>query len=258
MLSFGMKSDPAVDSTARGTDIHKPDYSASRLALSTTTAGTISLKQYASPVVNQGQTGSCVAQAVVSALELKRRVAGKPHLDLSAMGLYFTSRLRMFPRKDKVDEGTYIWLACKCLKDVGIAEESLWPFNHRNLYKNPGLDYWQECAVNQISGFYRIEGKKTAKVENIIKALLSGSPVVFGMKWGKDSSEYKSGVMGIETRPEGNHCTLAIGWDGSSFLCQNSHGNWWGNNGFYRLSPEAMENAINPWIIVEGFESYAE
>ena len=73
-------------------------------------AGSVDLRPYASPRHNQGQTGSCVAQAVVKALEnLERQkkcqdlglspaqLRPQDHQDLSVLALYYLARERMDP-----------------------------------------------------------------------------------------------------------------------------------------------------------------
>ena len=92
-----------------------------------TAAGSVDLRPYASPRHNQGQTGSCVAQSVVKALEnLERQkicqdqglrpeqVGPQQHQDLSVLALYYLCRERMEPPEMAQDSGTFQWLACDC------------------------------------------------------------------------------------------------------------------------------------------------
>lgn len=250
-MKFGCLPDPEYDSELRGSFRYKQDHPYQPYAVDM--SGTIDLRDYASSVADQGQTGSCVAQAVVSALELKRNMAGLPHIDLSVSGLYYACRSRMNPRQEHVDEGTYIWLACKTLKDIGIAPDSYWPFDPDRLFTNPGIDYWEKCAVHQISSYKKITSTGTARVLDIKAALLSGNPVVYGLDVGSDWDRYRSGTLGIESKPRGGHATTLLGHNGSEFIGMNSWGPYWGLNGFYRISEEAIAGCFNPWVIYGNF-----
>src|SRR5574343_112600 len=70
----------------------------------------IDLRPYSSPVQDQGSTGSCVANSLVKALEIKRIIkkGHVAHVDLSRLGLYYNARERMNPSEVKKDSGTYI------------------------------------------------------------------------------------------------------------------------------------------------------
>lgn len=74
-------------------------------------------------VRDQGPRGTCVAQAVVAALEHRLH-----HSDLSEQFLYWAAKKRGGdPHPD--DAGTWIECAVRALEKVGVCEESLWPYS---------------------------------------------------------------------------------------------------------------------------------
>lgn len=96
------------------------------LSPSSTDLGDIDLRPHTSPRHNQRSLGSCVAQAVVKALEIKRIIKhGKEnHVDLSTLMVYYLARNLMDPKETHLDSGTYISHACDAIRRYGVAEDS--------------------------------------------------------------------------------------------------------------------------------------
>jgi C1A family cysteine protease len=87
----------------------------------------VDLRQYCTRVEDQGQIGSCTANAAVGALEYhhKRRDGRSP--DLSRMFVYFNTR-RM--RGQVVfDTGAQIREAMASLMAFGACREEIWPYD---------------------------------------------------------------------------------------------------------------------------------
>ena len=63
-----------------------------KLGLDSFDLGSVDLRQYTSPRHNQYNLGSCVAQSVVKALEIKRikEHGHAKHVDLSVLALYYS------------------------------------------------------------------------------------------------------------------------------------------------------------------------
>src|SRR5215475_13535107 len=114
--------------------------------------GDADLRPYSSPRHDQGQTGSCVAQSVVKALEnlerqrLCRQRGISPsqlrpgdHHNLSVLALYYLCREKMEPSRVREDSGTYISLACDCLRLFGVCTEETWSFDPSKLYDPPPI-----------------------------------------------------------------------------------------------------------------------
>lgn len=225
--------------------------------LSASTAGSIDLRKYTSPRHNQRKTGTCVAQSVIKALEIKRRMAGKPHVDLSVLHLYFLCRQLMKPPQTNMDKGTHIYLAAHCLRKFGVCQDSLWPFDESKIYLNPGWKPLSSGAAHKIDACYRIKSRGTDRVDSVIAALLDGNPIVYATAVGSNWTSYRKGqVLQLPDKISGWHATVIIGWTGTHFICENSWGTSWGDNGFYLIDPDviASTSANDFWVIREGYE----
>lgn len=152
-------------------------------------AGDVDLREFASKRHNQGQTGSCVAQAVVKALEnLERQhlcrargIVGsqlreEDHTNLSVMALYYLCRAKM--NRVQEDCGTYVSLACDRLRGLGVCTEKAWPFDTNKLFEAPDLGALWDGSERKIRAYYRITQTGQDRVNRVIDALRANHPVV--------------------------------------------------------------------------------
>lgn len=228
------------------------------------TSGTIDLSTYfrGVPHQDQGKTNSCVAQSMVNALELKRVMAGHPHVDLSVLALYFTCRQRMNPKETDQDEGTYIWLAADSIRKLGVAPDAQWGWDLQKLYLNPGWPVFRTGAVHKIQSHFKIQSTGQARVDEIIRALLAGHPVVYGTEIGENWDDYRKGtvISHVNGQVNGRHATVLVGWDGVKAKGKNSWGDdSWGDDGCYYIDTDVLASPASNdfWVIVEGYETHA-
>lgn len=206
---------------------------------------------------DQSGTGSCVANAIVKAMEIRRVIlhGESAHRDLSRLALYYWARhiqRRHDPSRD--DNGTRINRACDAARKYGVPLESEWPFREDLLFERPDESAMQGAV--KIGAHYRINRIPRRRVAEVVRALRMGYPVVFACDVGKNWHSYRAGdVIGPVKRRhrEGRHATVLVGWDGSHFIGENSWGEWWGGKGFYRASPSLVRSWLSNdfWVIVD-------
>jgi C1A family cysteine protease len=240
-----------------------------QLALGT---GDVDLRDFASKRHDQRQTKSCVAQAVIKALEnLERQqlchtrhiapsqLREEDHTNLSVLALYYLCRAAMRPTEVHKDAGTYISLACARMRALGVCTEAAWPFDETRLHEAPNLAALWDGTERKISAYYRITHTAQERVSSVIDALRAKHPVVYGTEVGDNWHTYRAGeVLQLSTTPEGGHATHLLGWDETRgvFLGENSWGNAWGDDGFYRIAPEviAHHSSSDFWVITGTWE----
>jgi len=194
-----------------------------------------SLRQYAPPVMSQGQLGSCVAWASSYAgLTIVKRVENNNiNFDpISPLNLYVRYK-KMF-KESPCSYGACIPVALNILKKKGC-----------DLFKN----FPNSCSgnVSEKSEFkdklYDFDEINSNEITKIKSALSAKIPVVIGVKcYSGDSwqnavfdhgvwSGYYSGTV------DGGHAMCVIGYDdnksGGAFEVMNSWGDDWGDKGFF-------------------------
>ena len=167
-LGFGYEPDPPSDS----------DYTFSTLRSSRqlTSGGDVDLREFASPVHNQGRTNSCVAQSVVSAFELQRirKLGRDEHVDLSRLQLYFYMRELRGGGKEYKNVGGYIRHAVYAMNKFGVVPESLFPWDPDKWKVRPPLKLLVSASKHKTGAYYRITSTGDQRVEDCIKALNGG------------------------------------------------------------------------------------
>jgi len=226
------------------------------------TTGDVDLRPFSSPRHNQKHTNSCVANAVVKALEIKRIMdkGHDDHVDLSILAVYYLSREIMWPPQTHVDKGTFISHACDVLRRFGVCPETDWPWDTDKIYEAPTWNAMRKAYVRRIEAFYKIYSKGAKRVEEVVRCLQAGNPVVFGTTVGLNWSLYKKGqVLQAPANVRGRHATVLVGWKDGKFIGENSWSSRWGDNGFYLMDPNviAYPQSQDFWVIQTGMEDLA-
>ena len=229
------------------------------------------LRPFLSACHDQGRTGSCVANAVATAIETRMRVHAnkKGHKDLdkvpnfteiSRMHLYYLARELGGRGQHRIDEGTRISLACEASKRFGLVDERIWPFNPTKINDPPEWMVQRAAlaAAPPTSAYYLIKSTGKDRVEDVITALQERHPVVFGTKVGGDWFSYDGeGKLGAESDPKGGHAMVIVGYNETNdeFIVRNSWGSDWGNKGcaFVDSSVIASEASRDFWVVRGNF-----
>jgi len=215
----------------------------------------VDLRQYCTRVEDQGQIGSCTANAAVGAVEYhyKRRDGQSP--DLSRMFVYFnTRRMRgqvMF------DTGAQIREAMASLLAFGACREEVWPYDPMLFAMEPPPVAYNDATLHEAIQYARVDGG-----QGTITALAKGLPVVFGTAIPRRCFEEAAGNGAVPMltqqeldRPrEGGHAMLIVGYDNPArvFIVRNSWGESWGDHGYCYI-PYDVIDACSPaeefWLV---------
>ncbi len=216
----------------------------------------VDLRGDCTPVEDQGQIGSCTANAAVGALEFQRRKDGKPAGDLSRLFVYYNSR-RMSAR-DQEDCGASIAQCMAALLAFGTPPERSWPYDPALVMKTPDPNVFQEALGATPREYAKVEG-----LEHVKGALARQQPVVFGTSLPQRCFEEagRTGVMPTpdaaelaEAEQKGGHAMLLVGYDEAprTFIVRNSWGVQWGNQGYFHMTFDTFQlsrAATTSWIL---------
>lgn len=183
------------------------------------------------PVSNQLNLSSCVANATVDALEVLRGLSNPDDVrQLSRLFVYYNSR--NYHAATRSDTGTYIRNAFKSLSDFGVCPEDEWPYDVSQVYMQPTLLCYRTATDNKLTGFYRIEEAGSPRSEAIIRAIEANHPVVFGAAVNPDLAYAGKETVRIPTSTKGAHAMIITGWRRDpdfAFYVRNSWGSGWGD-----------------------------
>lgn len=203
----------------------------------------VDLRQFCSPVENQENTKTCVANAVVSALEMHQIKSGQPLTDLSRLFVYYNARA--IANTQNVDGGTFVQHAMAAVLAHGCCEARLWPFQKAMINTKPSKACYLDASFNQAVQFARTPHGQAA-----LGVLAEGLPVVFSLmaplQYYVIANETgvmpKPDQMQVAPIPTG-HSMLMVGYDLSdrTYLVRNSFGTAFGENGYCRIPFETLD-----------------
>lgn len=200
-------------------------------------------------VEDQGQLGSCTANATTSAMEFIYRKRGLAQPELSRLFLYYATRVWVEGTSPGDDSGCEIRDVAKATKKFGVPPESLDPYDISKFSVQPTTEMVVAARDHQVKSYKAV--KTLAALKRSIG--LDGFPVVIGFSVPENMEGPYAERTGIIAYPGpheqiiGGHAVLAVGYDDDKQLVcfQNSWGASWGDHGFGYL-PYSFWDGANP------------
>jgi hypothetical protein len=206
------------------------------------------------PISDQEEIGSCVANATMDALELlmPRGLV----IQLSRLFAYWISRRSH--GDECIDDGTFVRACFEQVRDLGVCREDLYPYDGRPVNRGgrvnlrPSIQAYTSALDHKIDAYYRIRGTPKERVAQLRDAIDGGFPVVgafaLGGEW--DDVDGRDVAIGAPTRIVGHHAMVVVGYrelsDGSVwFELRNSWGTGWGRRGYAWVTSGYVGSAIH-------------
>lgn len=205
------------------------------------------------PISDQSILGSCVCNAWPDALEILTGIEDPTKVvQLSRLFLYWTTRSAM--GTNQKDSGTYPRLAATQLLEVGICDESRWPYVVEKFRTSPPLECFNVASDNMISAYYRVVDLGKAKLDDFETAVRANHPVIIGVDCGDTFFDYRADqIAEYPSKVVGGHAIIITGFrryaDGRrDFRIRNSWSPNWGDAGHAWISQEYALTAYDPWV----------
>jgi len=199
---------------------------------------TIDLRSNCPEVYNQGDIGSCTANAICGAYEYDyMKKYKKDNFKPSRLFLYYNER--DMENSVHSDSGAQIRDGMKSINKVGVCSEDEWSYDTSKFADKPSEQCYKD-AITHESIFY---GSLKQTLDQLQSCLLSGLPFVFGFavyKSFETKEVAKTGIMIMPTENDtqlGGHAVMAVGYDNKKkvFIIRNSWGSKWGDKGYFYM-----------------------
>lgn len=196
-------------------------------------------------VRNQGEMGSCTANAMCVGLDFTRIKEGLQPIIPSRLFLYYNERdMEGTPNEDS---GAQIRDGMKSLATLGTCLEKNWIYNIKLLFKKPTPDLYTEALSHTLKAYKRLNN---ANIEELKSCLVEGFTFVFGFsvfESFESTTVAKTGIVPYPSTSEhllGGHAVLAVGYDDNlqAFIVRNSWGISWGDHGHFYLPYSYITN----------------
>jgi C1A family cysteine protease len=198
----------------------------------------VDLRSQCPPVYNQGELGSCTANALAAAFqfgELKEKE--KDPFIPSRLFIYYNERV--LEHTVSSDSGAQLRDGMKTLAKQGVCPETDWPYDPAKFAAKPPQKCFIEAVDHRATQYQRL-------VQNLTQmkgCLATGFPFVLGFTVYESFESPEVARTGIVPMPGtgeavvGGHAVMAVGYDEPNrvFIVRNSWGDGWGMKGYFTM-----------------------
>ena len=198
------------------------------------------------PVVDQGNLGSCTANAIGNAHRFNQIKQSQPNNFMpSRLFIYYNERV--IEGTVNEDAGAMIRDGIKSIAKQGVCPEKLWPYQTAKFATKPPAACYKEALKHQAISYQRV----LQSLAQMKGCLASGYPFVFGFtvyESFQSSAVAKTGTVPMPSQGEGvvgGHAVLAVGYDDAKqrFIVMNSWGTRWGAKGYFTMPYGYLANS---------------
>lgn len=204
----------------------------------------VDLRGTCPPVYDQGDLGSCTANAIAAAIQFEEMKQGEPSVMPSRLFIYNNERIAEGDLES--DGGAEIRDGIKVVSSLGVCPESEFPYLDALLTMKPSAQCYADAKKYAVVNY-----RAVSQDLNQLKACLaSGYVFPFGItvyESFESDQVAQTGMVPMPTPDEtvvGGHAICAVGYDDSkqAFIVRNSWGSGWGIAGYFYLPYDYVIN----------------
>ncbi len=220
----------------------------------------VDLREYMPKIYDQGDLGSCTANALSAAFEYDNIVQKLEEFVPSRLFVYYNERL--VEGHINTDSGASLRDGIKTINSIGICPEIDYPYIIESFAAHPSLTAYKNASSHKTLEYRRVD----VNPESLMKSLSIGLPVIFGFTVYESFETDEVTTGGLMPMPKidekilGGHAVLAVGYDSDNetIIIRNSWGTEWGLGGYFTMPYEFFcdKYCSNAWVIksVNGVE----
>lgn len=198
----------------------------------------VDLRAHCPPIYDQGDLGSCTANAIGGAVEFDQMKQGEPAVMPSRLFVYYYERL--LEGTIASDSGAQIRDGMKVIAKYGAPPESDWPYVVSQFADAPPPTAVQDGLKSLALEYLRLDN---TSLHTLKACLAAGFPFVSGFTVYQTFESQAVAASGVVPLPYffeprlGGHAVMTVGYDDATarFLVRNSWGAGWGMQGYFTV-----------------------
>jgi C1A family cysteine protease len=203
----------------------------------------VDLRSQFPPPYDQGQLGSCTANAIAGALQFLELKQGEaPSVMPSRLFIYYNERA--LEGTVGSDSGAQIRDGIKVVVGDGYCPEAEWPYVVADFADRPPPRCYADALRDRVRRYLRLP----QELAPLLSCLASGYPFVFGFSVYASFESPAVAATGVVNLPQagedlvGGHAVCACGYDQAQgrFIVRNSWGPDWGQQGYFTMPFEYL------------------
>jgi C1A family cysteine protease len=189
-------------------------------------------------VYDQGELGSCTANAIAAAVEFDQRKQSLAQpFTPSRLFIYYNERA--LEGTIATDSGAMLRDGIKTVADEGACPETMWPYIEQKFTERPPTPCFKIGKTHPAVNYSRLP----QDLGQMKACLAAGYPFVLGFTVYESFESDEVAHTGVANMPDGGetslggHAVMAAGYDDASgrFLVRNSWGVGWGMGGYFTI-----------------------
>ncbi len=214
-------------------------------AMASSFPSAVDLRSKCPGLYDQGELGSCTANAIAGAIEFQLSKEGMSQVFTpSRLFIYYNERV--IRGTVSFDSGAALRDGIQAVTNQGYPPESIWPYNVDQFANPPSPDASSQAQGHKLFQAFCLQ----QNLDHLRNSLADGEPVVFGMtifESFESAAVTASGVVPMPSMQEstiGGHAMMIVGYDDSAqmFWVRNSWGDTWGQGGYCQIPYAYLTN----------------
>ena len=192
----------------------------------------VDLRPFCPPIYDQGDLGSCTANAIAAAYEFDVMKEKEVHpFTPSRLFIYYNERV--IENSVSEDSGAQLKDGIKSICTTGVCPETMWPYNPIKFTVKPPKECFKEATKHKAVQYKKL----LPTLPQLFQALINGFPFVCGIMVYESFEAPSVAATGMISVPKhgeqllGGHAICIVGKDDTkqAFILRNSWGTSWPN-----------------------------
>jgi C1A family cysteine protease len=198
----------------------------------------VDLRPNCPPVYNQGELGSCTANAIAGAYQFdEMKEKEKDQITPSRLFIYYNERV--IDGTVSQDSGAQIKTSVESVTKYGTCSEQLWPYDISKFADKPPEECYKQAENHKCVSAKRVK----QNLNDMKQCLIEGYPFVLGFVVYPNFESWETALTGkvsmpnLDDTPLGGHAVMVVGFNDNDkvFIVRNSWGEEWGDKGYFYM-----------------------